>query len=141
MDKFKNATSLLESYKNLEREFTKKCQEVSKLKKELQNFSKYEKQALGVDAVNDTASGASGKRFDMQEGLTQNANQFEEGAKNARLGVENNKNTAQSVKSSAQSGTAYSENNGKLIATNGSVYTTEYLSDELIKVKNYLNPN
>ena len=132
MDKFKNATSLLESYKNLEREFTKKCQEVSKLKKELQNFSKYEKQALGVDAVNDTASGESGKRFDMQEGLTQNANQFEESAKNARLGVENNKNTAQSVKSSAQSGTAYSENNGKDFGISAKNLLSKIVSEETI---------
>lgn len=59
--KFKDATSLLEGYNNLEKEFTKKCQAVAELKQKLlENQNSTKSDAVSESVVDgDTASAAS----------------------------------------------------------------------------------
>lgn len=55
--KFKDATSLLEGYKNLEKAFTKKCQEVKALESRLEEESNAEESALEVEKQKDVLEG------------------------------------------------------------------------------------
>ena len=117
MNKFKDATSLEKGYVNLEKEFTKKCQELSELKRKLKDYEQKE----GEEMHNKSQTGAFASPFDAngkratQESKTGD-NQIDANQKTANVGVEDLKSGAKTIQGGGVDLLADFEKTGKVSA-------------------------
>ena len=117
MNKFKDATSLEKGYVNLEKEFTKKCQELSELKRKLKDYEQKE----GEEMHNKSQTGAFASPFDAngkratQESQTGD-NQIDANQKTANVGVEDLKSGAKTIQGGGVDLLADFEKTGKVSA-------------------------